>query len=304
MMSNSRQYASGNVAPLIHVPSQPSREIAFELVSAFQRSGFLRITTPLVPLNLQIQALEAAEKYIVTQTSNAISHPIDPKLYCMLTTSDQITSVSSVLAEYALALELTKTVLLRCLAVGLNIEEDYFARLHSENNSAMRLLKYPTVSERSSNRCKEHSDYGSITLLLTDGVNGLEAYKDGKWHPVPHHEGYLVVNAGSLLQNWTNGKIPATLHRVAGPESAGSCSPRQDLLNAVTRDRISIAFFCDPNKSATSALQSAMGDKDDNDIAEMSVADYIRWRSGGDDTDIGRRGLAFTDDEEKRVRSQ
>jgi len=47
-----------------------------------------------------------------------------------------------------------------------------------------------------------------------------------------------------------------------------------------------------------------MRDKDDNDIAEMSVADYIRWRSGGDDTDIGRRGLAFTDDEEKRVRSQ
>jgi len=47
-----------------------------------------------------------------------------------------------------------------------------------------------------------------------------------------------------------------------------------------------------------------MGDKDDNDIAEMSVADYIRWRSGGDDTNIGRSGLAFTDDEEKRVRSQ
>ena len=125
----------------------------------------------------------ASEKYFVTQTSNSaiIAHPIDPKLYCMLKTSDQIASVSPVLAEYARALELTKTVLLRCLVVGLYIEEEcYFVRLHSENNSAMRLLNYPAVTEKSGNRCKEHSDYGSISLRLTHSVNGLEAYTDGK----------------------------------------------------------------------------------------------------------------------------
>ena len=198
-------------------------------------------------------------------------------------------------------------LVLHCLAVGLSLPDpNYFCKLHSENNSSLRLLRYPATAKDTGNRCKEHSDYGSITLLLTDGVSGLEAYHEGKWIPIPHEGGCLVVNAGSLLESWTNGKIPATLHRVAGPTSENSCSPKQDLLDAVGRDRTSLAFFADPNTGVKAILREDEKSNDDGDIdavAQMSVAKYIRWRSGGVDGDTKRSGLAFTTEEEGRVQS-
>ena len=49
----------------------------------------------------------------------------------------------------------------------------------STNASALRLLYYPPLPEKSNVkpgqiRCGEHSDYGSITLLFQDDVGGLE----------------------------------------------------------------------------------------------------------------------------------
>jgi len=326
---------SNEVAPLVHIPlSQsdlleneidPPSDTSAELVAAFQGSGFLRISTPLVPLELQKRALQAATEHLVKgaaaipkeeEESSAavpparpgpgtvVTHPTDPKSYVMLSPADDIASVSSVLDEYAKALELAKIAVLRCLAFGLDLDTNYFARLHSENNSSLRLLRYPAGTEDTGNRCKAHSDYGSITILLTDGVSGLEAYHRGKWRPVPHAEGALVVNAGSLLESWTNGKIPATLHRVAGPASDDIGSSKEVLLEAIGSDRTSLAYFADPDKGAMVALQdrNTGNDKDGTkDVKDMSVADYIRWRSGGDDCNAKRSGLAFTEEEEGRV---
>lgn len=306
------------MAPLIRIePSAPGQPpplaICKELVSAFQNSGFLRIISPFVPISLQKQAIEAATAHLVSEPDGAappgtevVTHPSDPKSYCMLTSKEDSESVSPILSEYVEALEKTKMLILHCLAVGLSLPDpQYFCKLHSENNSSLRLLRYPATSKDTGNRCKEHSDYGSITLLLTDGVSGLEAYHEGKWIPVPHKDGCLVINAGSLLESWTNGKIPATLHRVAGPTSENSCSLKQDLLDAIGRDRTSLAFFADPDTGVKAVLLE--GDKEsDNDgesgeVSQMSVAEYIRWRSGGGDGDTKRSGLAFTTEEEQRL---
>lgn len=307
------------MAPLIRIPEAsapgqpPPLDICKELVSAFQNSGFLRVTSPCLPISLQRQAIEAATAHLVSEPDGAappgtevFTHPSDPKSYCMLTSKEDAESVSPILSEYIEALEKTKMLVLRCLAVGLSLPDpQYFCKLHSENNSSLRLLRYPATAKDTGNRCKEHSDYGSITLLLTDGVSGLEAYHEGRWIPVPHEDGCLVVNAGSLLESWTNGKIPATLHRVAGPTSEKSCSAKQDLLDAVGRDRTSLAFFADPNTGVKALLQEG-GNGSDNDgesdeVAQMSVAEYIRWRSGGTDGDTKRSGLAFTTEEERRL---
>ena len=305
------------MAPLIRIPESPPNDICNELVTAFQNSGFLRITSPFLPISLQKLAIETATAHLVSNPDDfaggaapgteVVTHPSDPKSYCMLTSKEDAASVSPILSEYIEALEKTKMLVLQCLAVGLSLPEpQYFCKLHSENNSSLRLLRYPATSEDTGNRCKEHSDYGSITLLLTDGVSGLEAYHEGKWIPVPHAMGCLVVNAGSLLESWTNGKIPATLHRVAGPASENSCSSKQDLLDAIRWDRTSLAFFADPNTGVKAVLQEEGGKGSDNgngrdEVSQMSVAEYIRWRSGGADDDAKRSGLAFTTEEEERV---
>jgi len=194
-------------------------------------------------------------------------------------------------------------------------EEDaqYFNNLHKENNDALRLIKYLPGDGRTGNRCKEHSDYGTLTLLLTDGVGGLEAYVNGVWKPVPYVEGSIVLNVGSLLSEWTRQELKATLHRVAGPASLDSGTERSVLLESVTKERISIAYFADPDGDVSVSLLSntarmeeeeerARNDDEGDDEGmnnKMSVSDYIRWRSGGRGRD--RSGVAFTSLEESRL---
>merc|ERR1712224_745733 len=125
------------------------------------------------------------------------------------------------------------------------------------------------------NRCKEHSDYGTITLLSTDGTPGLEIWDDAGivWSPIPEvPPGTLILNAGSLLSSWTRGVIRATLHRVAGPASARSGSSVEELAAASKKHRYSLAFFVDPDPGLE------LHDVDGHMTG--SVADYIRLRCG------------------------
>ena len=281
---------------------------------------------------------------------DVVSHPTDPKVYAMLDSVDQYDYVdrssndnnsnnnsnsNNIIKEYVDVLRLIKTDILRHIAVGLlssseddeinddEIDVDFFAKLHDEHNDTLRLITYyPTHSITTGNRCKEHSDYGTITLLSTDGISGLELYHNGRWKTVPFVEGTLVLNVGSLLSGWTKGMLRATLHRVAGPGSIDSGSNKEDLFEATKHPRTSIAFFADPNynvsesltatATATAVTSSNSSNNNNNDNVDdddeekdpltialegMSVSEYIRWRSGGTDDDIKRSGVSFTKNE-------
>jgi isopenicillin N synthase-like dioxygenase len=227
------------------------------------------------------------------------------------------------ISEYVEALETLKMQLLECIAIGLKLPtKSFLADLHQTRNSALRLLHYSDVSrgqgpskpistktddddeihtttQRSSLpnetniRCKAHSDYGSLTLLLTDGVPGLQAFVNRQWIPVPYVEGALVVNIGSLLSEWTKGVLLATLHRVVS-----------DLENNSDDDkttRTSLAFFADPDPNISAKLNKTRGTAMDK-LASMSVAEYIQYRSGG--ASSTREGVQFTVDEQARLESQ
>jgi len=304
--------------PLIHIPSaidgaeswteQTSvKETSKIVIDALQKSGFLMITTPLLPLQLQMGALQEATKILEAKNNEngIVAHPTDPKTYLMLHSSEECQSISSVLLEYYEALQATKMIVLQLIALGLELDSSYFSELHDENNDTLRLIRYWPGTEETGNRCKEHSDYGTVTMLSTDGVSGLQAFHQGEWVPVPHVKGAMVVNIGSLLSGWTGGSLLATLHRVAGPASKGSRHSDdvyKTLLQAVSKSRTSIAFFSDPNEGVAASLKESNAKSGLTDALNgMSVAEYIKWRSGGSGDD--RSGLKFTQEEEKRIQN-
>jgi isopenicillin N synthase-like dioxygenase len=300
--------------PLINLPSGVTddsaamKEGAKRVAEALQTSGFLLVKSDLLPLELQRKAIQVAEN-ILNDGGNqsTIDHPTDPKKYIMLESFEEIAKLNAhdeqqnVLKSYWDALEQVKHQVLNCISMGLGLPTEYFMDFHRNNNSCLRLLHYPASQESTNKsssiddddktptiRCKPHSDYGSVTLLSTDGVGGLQALIQDKWADVPYVEGALVVNIGSLLSDWTNGKLLATLHRVVSVND--SCQPRT-----------SVAFFADPDENVSASLQGKKPTSEaGRNESDMTVAEYIKWRSGG--VDHKRNGLALTSAEAKRAK--
>ncbi|XP_008442759.2 probable 2-oxoglutarate-dependent dioxygenase SLC1 [Cucumis melo] len=59
-----------------------------------------------------------------------------------------------------------------------------------------------------------HSDYGFLTLLLQDQVEGLQIHYKQKWVTVQPLPNSFVVNIGDHLEIFSNGKYKSVLHRV------------------------------------------------------------------------------------------
>ncbi|KAK9937509.1 hypothetical protein M0R45_014292 [Rubus argutus] len=84
-----------------------------------------------------------------------------------------------------------------------------------------------------------HSDMGTLTVLLQDGIGGLyvkveedmDAGKKGEWIEIPPIPGALVINIGDTLQILSNGRYKSAEHRVR---------------TTSTQSRVSIPIFTIP----------------------------------------------------------
>jgi isopenicillin N synthase-like dioxygenase len=127
----------------------------------------------------------------------------------------------------------------RAFAADLGIEPGFFDDKLDRPMAVLRLLHYPpapAASEAGQMGAGEHTDYGCVTLLATDGVGGLEVRtRSGDWIAAPHVPGAFICNIGDCLMRWTNDIYVSTPHRVVSP--AG-------------KERFSVAFFLDPNPDA------------------------------------------------------
>ncbi|CAE8613598.1 unnamed protein product, partial [Polarella glacialis] len=188
------------LVPLVDLdgPSAPAA-----VAAALQQSGFLLVRSGALSAALQRRALAACQELLAEEAPSVEAHPSDPKRYRMLCRGDLQPLVGAAastgeaaegrgalgraaLLEYWSALEALKRQVLRAIAEGLGLEPDFLAGRHAEDNDTLRLLHYPPAPG-SGNRCKEHSDYGTVTLLTTDGTAGLEIWDadTGVWCPVP-----------------------------------------------------------------------------------------------------------------------
>ncbi|KAJ0961918.1 hypothetical protein J5N97_029746 [Dioscorea zingiberensis] len=117
--------------------------------------------------------------------------------------------------------------LISLMALALGLDDLFFEKIGAmhETLAYIRLLHYPGITLDASSRlgASAHSDFGMATLLLTDGVPGLQICRDKDRHPqlwedVPHVSGALIVNVGDLLERWTNCLFRSTMHRVLATE--------------------------------------------------------------------------------------
>jgi isopenicillin N synthase-like dioxygenase len=127
--------------------------------------------------------------------------------------------------------------LLGLLSEGLGLNPNYIRILIMEPLIQLRINYYPPCPQPDMvNGLKPHSDGDMLTVLLDDGVDGLQVRKDEDWFTVPSVPGALIINIGDLLQIISNGKYKSAEHRAVA--NTNQCrmsivmfsSPQDDVL--------------------------------------------------------------------------
>ncbi|MDF2115466.1 2-oxoglutarate and iron-dependent oxygenase domain-containing protein [Roseiarcaceae bacterium H3SJ34-1] len=155
----------------------------------------------------------------------------------------------------------------RPIAKDLDLDPHFFDSKLDRPMATLRLLHYPPASVRADGQygAGEHTDYGNLTLLLTDDAGGLEVRGlDGAWIAAPYIPGAFVCNIGDCLMRWTNDVYRSTPHRVINPPG---------------RDRYSVAFFLDANADApVAAVPSCVSTERPARYPPILAGDYLKER--------------------------
>ena len=166
------------------------------------------------------------------------------------------------------------------LAYALDHEDKYFfvskhqGMSHEMYISKLRSIYYPPITKEIEDslqgneivRCGEHSDYGTVTFLYQDDMEGLEVRAvDNSWIKATPRKGRILINVGDLLENWSDGLFPATLHRVV--------IPPEEFLRKKARQ--SIVYFLHPDKDV---LVEPLNGSTNPKYCPVNSLDYLNKR--------------------------
>ena len=139
-----------------------------------------------------------------------------------------------VVLDYMAAMTRLGHSLMEFISLSLGLERSYFADHYtSDPLTLFRIFNYPPSSAGFG--VGEHTDYGLLTILKQDLSGGLQVKTRSQWidaQPIPNS---FVCNIGDMLDRMTGGHYLSTPHRA---------------VNRAGHDRLSCAFFFDPNFNA------------------------------------------------------
>jgi isopenicillin N synthase-like dioxygenase len=146
----------------------------------------------------------------------------------------------SIMERYLQEIGAVAMRVVRLIALALELPRDFFEVHFQDPSRFIRLLRYAKVKSEPDHgifACGAHSDYGMLTLLLTDEHAGLQILDQSgtTWIDAPPKPYTFVVNLGDMLERWTNGLFQSTKHRV---------------LTCGDAERYSIPFFFEPDFDA------------------------------------------------------
>lgn len=152
---------------------------------------------------------------------------------------------------------------LRAIAFAIGRDAASFDRAFDAPMALLRGNYYPSRPQWAGDRdfgIAEHTDYGCLTLLATDGVPGLEVLMpDGSWQAVESSPGAFVINFGEMLEFWSDGAVKATLHRVVGS----------------SEERLSIPLFFNPSYDTNVGPEGAAGISAGDHLTKRYAETYL-----------------------------
>jgi isopenicillin N synthase-like dioxygenase len=110
--------------------------------------------------------------------------------------------------EYYKAMQALAKDVLVVLARTLDLGEDYFEAFTTDAVATLRYLHYPPQPKDSDEKLSRgigaHTDFGSVTLLMQDEVEGLQVWEKStnEWLDVAPTKGSYVVNLGNMFMRW------------------------------------------------------------------------------------------------------
>lgn len=103
-------------------------------------------------------------------------------------------------------------LILRALAVGLDLDEEFLLAYHDETLHELAIRHYPSiraqvVEDGQTDRLGAHTDFDSFTMLWQDSAGGLQVKtaSTGVWTDAPPLEDAVLMNIGDVLERWSNG---------------------------------------------------------------------------------------------------
>jgi len=192
-------------------------------------------------------------------------------------------SLRPAVQSYARGASALLNALMRLSAVALGLPETHFDDAFDPPKTHLRLAFYPETEAAAdpangkggAMRYGAHTDYTGFTILRQDPkVSGLQVQAPtGEWVPVPPIEGALVINAGDLIQVWTNDRWRSPLHRVVAPTASADGGP--------SPARLSLVFFTGPKDDALiSALPCCCGADNPPKYAPVSAKEHLLAKLG------------------------
>ncbi len=160
-------------------------------------------------------------------------------------------------------------------SLGARIDLD---EAFGDHSSFLRLNHYPPCPDPASDTSRfvpasgelgisHHTDAGAVTVLLQDGLPGLQVFHQGQWIDVISERGAVVINIGDVVQVWSNDVYRAPLHRVVASSGAS---------------RTSIPYFLNPAYSYSYAPLSGQAR-----YRPINWGEFRAQRSAGDYADLG-----------------
>jgi isopenicillin N synthase-like dioxygenase len=175
----------------------------------------------------------------------APDNALDARLYRANLWPSDMPGFRATVEEYIAAGRALALTLMRLSAAALGLPEDHFAPFFDRMELNLRCVLYPDQPDAPSEhalRYGPHTDFSGFTILRQDDApGGLQVRTQDGWQDVKPIPGTLVINAGDLIQRWTNDRWVSNVHRVVNP-------PRD--LKQGTR-RLSVVLFTGPNADAT-----------------------------------------------------
>ncbi|PKU66857.1 protein DMR6-LIKE OXYGENASE 2 [Dendrobium catenatum] len=294
---------SGEAIPVIDLSglNGPHRhKVVTEIGMACKNAGFFKVKKHGIPKEVLHRMLDASKAFFLLPESVRLkNYSDDPTKSTRLSTSFNIAteklpswrdylrlhchpieafinewpsqppSFKPAAADYASHVRRLALRLLSAISESLSLKSGYLESALGRHAQHMAINYYPQCPQPElTYGLPAHKDPNVITILMQDGVTGLQVMRDGKWVAVEAEAGELVVNVGDQLQVLSNGRYTSVLHRAV---------VNKDI------ERLSVpTFYCPGPETVVEAAEELVDEEHPRLYKKFTYGDYSEkfWKGG------------------------